>query len=141
MGLYGLPLGTAPGTTEAVIHQQSNQAYAEFRKQMLSTSQFGKTKRGGSRNTSPYPMSSDHMDDHLSETGSLMRANDSGSASDDGNPLTNGKSRLGKSEQQVCQFYRIFLLIRMTLITHTLSDWYVLISSINKYCDFYIDER
>lgn len=100
MGLYGLPLGTAPGTTEAVIHQQSNQAYAEFRKQMLTSSQFGKSRRGGHRNNSPYS-SLDHLDGHVSETGSLMRANDSGSASDDGNSLINGKNRLGKSEQQV----------------------------------------
>lgn len=115
MGLYGLPLGTAPGTTEAVIHQQSNQAYAEFRKQMLSSSQFGKSKRGGHRNNSPYPLPGDGIDDLISD-GSMMRGNDSGSASDDGNSLSNGKNRMGKSEQQVNTFRNLFRTI--TVIFH-----------------------
>ncbi|CAL8080756.1 unnamed protein product [Orchesella dallaii] len=101
VGLYGIPMGSVPGTTEAVIHQQSNQAYAEFRKQMLSSSQFGKSRRGGQRNNSPFPIGADSIDGHLSDSGSMTRANDSGSASDDGLSLTNGKSRLGKSEQQM----------------------------------------
>lgn len=115
MGLYGLPLGTAPGTTEAVIHQQSNQAYAEFRKQMLSSSQFGKSKRGGHRNNSPYPLPCDGIDDLISD-GSMMRGNDSGSASDDGNSLSNGKNRMGKSEQQVNTFRNLLRII--TAIFH-----------------------
>jgi len=107
-----MPLGTAPGTTEAVIHQQSNQAYAEFRKQMLSSSQFGKSRRagaGGQRNSSPFPIGADSVDGHLSDSDSMTRANESGSASDDG--LMNGKSRLGKSEQQV-MILLIFLLYK-----------------------------
>lgn len=65
---------------------------------MLSSSQFGKSKRGGHRNNSPYPIPGDPMDDHLSDSG-MMRANDSGSASDDG--MSNGKNKHLKSEQQV----------------------------------------
>ena len=46
VGLYGLPINTpSPGSNESIIHQQSNSAYAEFRRQMLSQTQGKGSKR------------------------------------------------------------------------------------------------
>lgn len=55
VGLYGLPLHVLPGSPESLIHQQSNHAYTEFRKQMLSQQNpAGKTRRL-SQQQSPQP--------------------------------------------------------------------------------------
>ena len=55
LGLYGLPMAGNNAGEETVMTQASNDAYAEFRRQMLSQVNATKTKRksinenGGSR--------------------------------------------------------------------------------------------
>ena len=98
VGLYGLPLGTMPGTAEALIHQQSNAAYAEFRKQMLSQSNVSRSRRGSHRGI--LPGGTDSKATSNQHTFSFENeSNDCPSTPDD---LTGGvgKSEV-KSEQQV----------------------------------------
>jgi hypothetical protein len=99
VGLYGLPVGPAtPNGTEAILHQQSNQAYAEFRKQMLASSQLSRNRRGGQRSGN-HGSQSDSSNEGPSFGGISMEAAMSmGDVSDDG---CSSKSRTGKSDQQV----------------------------------------
>lgn len=85
VGMYGLPVGP-----EAL--QQSQQAYAEFRKQMLASSQMTRGRR----------VSKGQGDDGLSfsRISPLDMDNDHEPPSPEDCP-ENGKPRLGKSEQQV----------------------------------------
>lgn len=45
LGLYGLPLASGAVGDETVLGHTSNDAYAEFRRQMLSQVQAAKSKR------------------------------------------------------------------------------------------------
>ena len=97
IGLYGLPLGSSQSSTEALIHQQSNAAYAEFRKQMLSQTQSSRSKRGGHRNGS---------DNLNSSTGDMTNCNGTGSSNEDSHSANEecGKGSNMKTDQQVLYF-------------------------------------
>ena len=97
VGLYGLPLGTMPGTTEALIHQQSNAAYAEFRKQMLSQSNVSRTRRGNHRGILPGSIDSKAASNQ--HTFSFENESNDGPSSPDG--MTGVGKADDKSEQQV----------------------------------------
>ncbi|CAG7726606.1 unnamed protein product [Allacma fusca] len=99
VGLYGLPLGTTPGSTEAIIHQQSNVAYAEFRKQMLSQAQASRSRRGGQRGSTPSDSMMASPGEPLNygmDIGAGSSTEDSHSSPEDG-----VKSSAVKSEQQM----------------------------------------
>ena len=76
LGLYGLPPSVGNPGEETAITQASNEAYAEFRRQMLSQVNATKTKRKGS-NSRPNSVTDDdsHCHSHNGQNSSI-HAND-----------------------------------------------------------------
>jgi hypothetical protein len=58
LGLYGLPAAGNPGE-ETAMTQASNDAYAEFRRQMLSQVNASKAKRKSNSNSRPNSVNED----------------------------------------------------------------------------------
>ncbi|OXA59494.1 protein giant [Folsomia candida] len=104
VGMYGVPLGSTPTGSEALLHQQSHQAYTEFRKQMLASSQLGRGRRvsssmksGSSEEGHSFgSMSVEPLiqDDPLSNSNKRISSGSSGS-------VIIGDAIGGKSEQQM----------------------------------------
>jgi len=133
--MYGLPLGCAPGSTEALIQQQSNSAYTEFRKQMLTQTQSVRGRNKGTpsglrSDISPTRCGSAQLKDssgfsfglQLESKGNSSSGDESLSGPDsntscNGNLFATEKNGNGKSERQVkiIYFYSILLLFNLNV--------------------------
>jgi len=95
----GLPLGAA-GSTEALLQWQSQQAYIQFREQMIASSDQTRNRRGGQRSSGGKSGSSECGDPVSFAAGPSLpsHSNSSGDGSNDGLNLDQ-EYQVGKNGQ------------------------------------------